>query len=115
MASSRDKQRVIRPVRRGQKQTAPEQNPDAEIWSSMLDGRYRVTVHRVSRSRGELNIRDGNRLIHRQEVTLMYGAIFGPDISDVATWQEIATTVVDGLKEPPQAPTRHRSAGGPVA
>ena len=81
----------------------------------MLDGRYPVTVHRLSRSRGELKIRDGNRLIHRQEVTLMYGAIFGPDISDVATWQEIATTVVDGLKEPPEKPTRHRSAGGPVA
>lgn len=115
MASGRDKQRVTRPVKRTQKQTAPEQNSNAEIWSSMLDGRYAVTVHRLSRSRGELNIRDGNRLIHRQEVTLMYGAIFGPDIDDVAAWQEIATTVVDDLKEPLEAPTRHRSAGGPVA
>lgn len=115
MASGRDKQRVTRPVKRTQNQTAPEQNSDEEIWSSMLDGRYRVTVHRVSRFRGELKIRDGNRLIHRREVTLMYGAIFGPDIDDVAAWQEIATTVVDGLKEPPEAPTRHGSAGGPVA
>jgi hypothetical protein len=115
MARGRDKQPVSGPVKGAKRQTAPEQNPDAEIWSSMLDGRYAVTVHRVSRSRGELNIRDGNRLIHRQEVTLMYGAIFGPDISDVATWQEIATKVVDDLKEPPEAPRRHRSAGGPVA
>jgi len=81
----------------------------------MLDGRYATTVHRLSRSRGELYIRDGNRLIHRKEVTLMYGAIFGPDIDDVAAWQVIATMVVDGLKEPPEAPTRHRSAGGPIA
>jgi hypothetical protein len=115
MASGRDKRRVTKPVKRTQKQTAPEENSDAEIWSSMLDGRYAVTVHRLSRSRGELNIRDGSQHIHRREVTLMYGAIFGPDIDDVATWQEIATTVVDGLKEPPEAPTRHRSAGGPVA
>lgn len=111
MASGRDKKRV-RPVKRTQKKAA---HSDAEIWSSMLDGRYAVTVHRLNRSRGELNVRDGNRLIHRQEVTLMFGAVFGPDISDVATWQEIATTVVDGLKEPPEASTRNRPAGGPVA
>jgi hypothetical protein len=62
-----------------------------------------------------LTILDGTALTHRQKVTLMYGALFGPDVDDVAAWQEIATTVVDGLKEPPEAPTRHRSAGGPVA
>ena len=70
MASDRDKRRVTKPVKRSQKQTAPEETSDAEIWSSMLDGRYAVTVHRLSRSRGELNIRDGSQLIHRREVTL---------------------------------------------
>jgi hypothetical protein len=115
MARSRDNHRVATPRNRTQKQAAPEQNSDAEVWSSKLDGQYDVTVHRISRNRGELKIQAGNTLIHRQKVTLMYGALFGPDVEDVAAWQEIATTVVDGRKEPPEGPTRHRSAGGPVA
>ena len=115
MTSGREKQRITRPVKRTPKKTPLVQNPDTAIWSSMLDRRYTVAVNRLGQYRGELMIRDGAQLIHRQEVSLMYGAIFGPDIDDVSAWQEIATRVVDGLNEPPEAPTRPRSAGGPIA
>lgn len=97
------------------KQSVAELSSETEIWSSILDGRYTLTVHRVRPYRGELTIREGNRVVHQREVTLMYGATFGPDVDDVATWQKTALTVVDGLKEAPEIPRKKRSTGGPVA
>jgi hypothetical protein len=79
MAQRRDNHCVTRPGKRTEKQTAPEQNSDTEISSPMLDGRYTVAVHRLGPYRGELTTRDGKKLIHRRGVTLMYGAISGPD------------------------------------
>ncbi len=107
MAKSRDKHRVTGQGKRTKKQTAPEQNSETEIWSSMLDGRYTVAVYRLAPYRGELTILDGIRLLHRQKVALMYGTVFGPDVDD--------TTLVDGLQEPPEVRTEDRSTGGPVA
>jgi hypothetical protein len=100
-------------TQRSQKRVAPVPNSDTEIWTSMLDGRYTVTVHRLAPYRGELTILDGTAMIHRQEVALMYGALFGPDVDDVAAWQDIATEVVDGAKHLPEAPRVSRAAGGP--
>jgi hypothetical protein len=80
----------------------------------MLDGRYTVAINRIGSYRGELTLLDGTALIHRQEFTLMYDAIFGPDVDDVATWQEVTTTVADSLKEPPEMRAKERSAGGPI-
>jgi hypothetical protein len=79
----------------------------------MLDGRYPVAVCRLQFSSGELTIREGKNLIHGQNVNLIYGAIFGADVDDVAAWQEIATKVVDGLKAAPEVPMKNKSAGGP--
>jgi hypothetical protein len=101
--------------RRTKKQAAPEESSKKEIWSSMLEGRYTVTVHWLRPYRGKLTIWEGEKLIHSQKLALMYHAVFGPDVDDVATWQEIATTVVDGLKQPPEIPSKGRVAGGPVA
>jgi len=74
-----------------------------------------LAVSLISSNRGELTIRNGDRLIHQLNVALMYDAISGPDIDHVATWQKIALTVVDGLKEVPEIPRKNRSTGGPVA
>ena len=41
----------------------------------MFDGRYTVAVHRLAPYRGELTILDGTRILHRQEVALMYGPL----------------------------------------
>ena len=115
MAGRREEHAVTKRTRRTQKQVASVQNADTEIWTSVLDGRYTVAVHRLGPYRGELTLRDGNRLIHRRKVTLMYGAIFGPDVVDVSAWQDIATAVVDGLNEPPEITNKGRVSGGPVA
>ena len=115
MALRREDHRVTNNARRTQKQGASVQNSDSEIWTSMLDGRYTVAVHRLGPYRGELTLWDGTRLIHRRKVTLMYGAIFGPDVVDVSALQDIATAVVDGLNEPPEITNKGRVSGGPVA
>lgn len=67
------------------------------IWQSMLDDRYLVKVTRTGLYRAELTIGDGDVVLHRQDVILMYDALFGPDIDDVATWQDIAIAFVDRL------------------
>lgn len=74
-----------------------QQFPNA-IWTSTLDGQYAVKVTRLAGYRGELTIHQGEKLIHKEAVGLAYGAVFGPDIEDVATWQEMAIKVVDGLQ-----------------
>jgi len=79
----------------------------ATVWTSTLDDRYIVAVRRLAEYRGKLTIREGDKLIHHQEVGLAYGAIFGPDVDNIREWQEIALKVVDGLKvrgkKPPTA------------
>ncbi len=98
MVRRREDHRVTKKGRRTQKQTVSVQNSDTETWTSMLDDRYTVAVHRLGRYRGELTIRDGTALFYRQEVTLMYSTLFGPDVADVFAWQEIAATAVDDSK-----------------
>jgi len=68
------------------------------VWASTLDGRYVVTVTRTHRYQGELVISDSDQKLHQQTVDLMYGAIFGPDIDDVNSWQQIAMDIIDGRK-----------------
>lgn len=85
------------------KSESRDEIPNA-IWTSTLDGRYAVTVTRLDKYHGELTVRDQERLIHRQAVGLAFGAIFGPDVDDVATWQQIAIEIVDG-----QQPSDKRS------
>ena len=49
------------------KQVASVQNADTEIWTSILDGRYTVDVHRLGRYRGELTLRGGTVVIYRRK------------------------------------------------
>jgi len=67
------------------------------VWEATLDGRYRVSVARTDPYRGLLRIVDTEteEVIHQEEVGLSYGATFGPDVGDVARWQELALAVVD--------------------
>jgi hypothetical protein len=79
---------------------------------------YAAAVRRLQSSSGELTIREGKNLIHRQKVNLMYGAIFGADVDDVALWQEIATEVVDGLRRFPKSrgrPSIEHGVSHPIA
>jgi hypothetical protein len=66
------------------------------VWSTRLDGRYDLAVHRIRPYRGEFTIIEGDLVLLRKEVGLAYDALFGPDIDDVATWEEEALRFVDG-------------------
>jgi hypothetical protein len=69
------------------------------VWWTRLDDRYQVEVQRLyEANRGRLCIFDREQdmaLIHNEEVTLMYGAVFGPDVDDVNTWQQRVLQVID--------------------
>jgi len=71
---------------------------DNVVWTSTLDGKYEVTVTRADNYHGELTIAEGDLVLHREAVGLSYGAIFGPDVADVADWQRIAVEFVAGQK-----------------
>ena len=65
------------------------------IWESTLDDRYEVQVVRLAPYIGKLTISDDGEEIFSQQVALSYGAVFGPDVSDIAEWQEIAANFID--------------------
>ena len=73
--------------------------PEGEfVWEGVLDGRYRVTVERTAPYQGLLRIEDmtDGTTLHSEDVALGYGAVFGPDVGDVATWQQRVVEVVEG-------------------
>ena len=71
---------------------------DNVVWTSTLDGKYEITVTRTDDYHGVLTILEGELVLHRKSVGLSYGAIFGPDVADVADWRRIAVEFVDGHK-----------------
>lgn len=67
------------------------------VWQSQLDDRYDCRVTRNSYHEGTLVVedkQDGRQLLEKK-VTLSYGAQFGPDMFDVAAWQDDCIAVVD--------------------
>ena len=65
------------------------------VWSSLLDNRYTVSVHRTRSYHGELTIAEGERILYRKAVLLAYDSLFGPDVDDVNTWEGIAIEFID--------------------
>lgn len=65
------------------------------VWNATLDDRYDVVVTRTAPYQGELTISESGKILFRQKVGLMYGAIFGPDVADVFAWKQIAIEFVD--------------------
>lgn len=68
----------------------------AEIWRAGLDGKYQCAVTRLSPSLGELTISEGGKVLASAVVSFSYSAMFGPDVADVATWEEWCAAWVDG-------------------
>jgi hypothetical protein len=70
------------------------------IWESELDNKYMCSVIRINKRGGNLRIVETvtNKELLNQDVGLMYGAQFGPDIEDVEKWQSICVAVVDKEK-----------------
>ncbi len=69
------------------------------IWSATLDARYACTVDRIDGSSGTLKVTDThtNTILLEERVSLSYGAMFGPDVDDVQSWQEKIMQCVDAL------------------
>lgn len=70
------------------------------VWWTRLDQRWQVEVQRVNDYNATLCVFDhthDNTLRHSEPVGLAYGAIMGPDVDDVRTWQESAIAFVDSL------------------
>ena len=74
--------------------------PAELVWMSRLDNRFKIEVLRTGDGSAQLMIWDhenDDKLLLDEEVGLMYGAKFGPDVDDVASWQGKAIELVDNL------------------
>lgn len=68
------------------------------IWADAVDnGAWKAKVVRTSERAGELTVTESatGRVVHRENVGLSYGAVFGPDIADVTQWQDTVINVID--------------------
>lgn len=70
------------------------------VWEAKLDEVYDCKVTRIDEYKGKLTVTDlSNNVLLDEEVGLMYGARFGPDVSDVALWEDKCVEVIDKLIE----------------
>ncbi|MBI4623082.1 MAG: hypothetical protein HY736_07675 [Verrucomicrobia bacterium] len=70
------------------------------VWAAVLDGKFIIEVQQ--RNQGAFLCLFGldGKCLHVEPTDLSYGAVFGPDVSDVAGWQDRAQQVVDGWQAP---------------
>jgi len=83
------------------------------VWWGKLDERYLIEVRRVCPYIGHLyifNHADNDREIANWTVTISYNARFGPDVADVAEWQD---TVENYIREHPPESRPGTMAGAP--
>jgi hypothetical protein len=72
------------------------------LWWARLDGRYRVEALPVGPASARLRVVDdeaGDRPLLDEEVELIAGAKYGPDVADVAAWQARVIGLIDGAKQ----------------
>lgn len=65
------------------------------VWMNKLDNKYDVFVERLCPYNGQLVIKDGDSEILREDVTISYDAIFGPDMADIDTWENRCVELVE--------------------
>lgn len=73
---------------------------DSIVWAGVLDKRFKIEVVRTDGYKANISIYDSEHNdieIHTEQVGLAYGAMFGPDVEDVAQWQNLACKVVDSM------------------
>jgi hypothetical protein len=79
-----------------------EQGAEDFVWQATVDrGTWSCQVVGTGEYRGVLTVtrvRDGKEIL-QQEVGLSYGAVFGPDVADVAEWQDLSITAIDSYSE----------------
>lgn len=60
---------------------------------------YNLKVIRKDDRTGTLTVTCKEETIHTQDVSLSYGAAFGPDVMDLGAWGHIACQVVDAHRK----------------
>lgn len=71
---------------------------DEIIWEGTVDhGRFHCRVIRTDDRTGRLQVYvpETEEIILDEEVFPMFGAIFGPDVDDVAAWQVQCVSVIE--------------------
>jgi len=68
------------------------------VWESKLDDIYNCKVSRSEPYQGVLTIEKDGNVLFTKDVSLMYDAIFGPDVSDLAEWEDLCVNFVDGVQ-----------------
>jgi len=69
------------------------------IWESEVDdGLYECKVKRIGEREGILTVLNvtTQKTLLKTPVELAYGASFGPDVHDVAYWEELCINAIDG-------------------
>lgn len=70
------------------------------VWWAKLDDRWQIEVQRTDAYHATLCVFDHDNsdvLAHSEPVGLSYGALFGPDMGDVAHWQDKVMAYVDSV------------------
>jgi len=65
------------------------------IWTNVVDKKYQVQVTRTEDRKGVLKVKLDGVVIGEEDVTISYGAQFGPDAADVNDWCDSAIKIVD--------------------
>ena len=66
------------------------------MWQAVLDGKWICSVTRTGEYSGVLTVENQQgEVVFKEDVSLAYGAVFGPDACDVALWEEKSVQVVD--------------------
>jgi len=66
------------------------------IWEQTVDqGTYVCYVERLSDYTGMLYVERSGEEVMKEPVGLSYRALFGPDVADVAEWQERCIEAID--------------------
>jgi len=72
------------------------------LWAAVdsIGGKLYGCVYRISSRKGKLELRNrDHQILKSMEVPLAFGAIFGPDIDDVKTWNLQCSTWIAELED----------------
>lgn len=70
------------------------------VWQNRLDDKYDVFVESKDDGyKGDLVLKEGEKELLREQVTISFGARFGPDIADVAIWEDRCCEFIDNLNK----------------
>jgi hypothetical protein len=86
---------IQNPPQRQSHGTAGDFDGGETVWAAVLDGKFIIEVQR--RNQGAFLCLFGldGKCLHVEPTDLSYGAVFGPDVCDVAGWQDRAQQIVD--------------------